>query len=204
MRGRNRRHTRCSPNHLPSRRVKWRRQNIKLIPGPAILHLQPYRWELGRLGSTHSDGNTVPQTVIGCPLSGSAFSYSLQSVGIQRLIRASRTQAATISSCSGEKSVLDTFPSSLLDLTALLFRLGVMIVGKEGLGFFGYNPSSQFFLHHPVLCLQPGRLVRPLSACINSYSRYRQTLAVLRMLRRASHTQLQEEHFLGLIRKTIL
>lgn len=113
------------------------------------------------MGSTHSDGNTVPQTVIRYSLSGSSFSYSLQSVGIQRLIRASLAQAATISSSSGEKSVLDKFPSSVLDLTALLFRLGVMTVGKEGLGFFGCNPYSQFFLHHPVLCLQPGRLVRP-------------------------------------------
>lgn len=100
--------------------------------------------------------------------------------------------------------MLDKSPSSLLDLTALLFRVGGMTVGKEGLGFFGCNPYSQFFLHHSVLCLQPGRLVRPLSACINSYSRYRPTLAVLRMLRRASHTQLEEEHFLGLIRKAIL
>lgn len=43
-----------------------------------------------------------------------------------------------------------------------------------------------------------------LSAFINSNSKYRQMLAVLRMLCSASHTQLEEEHFLGLIQGMIL
>lgn len=45
------------------------------------------------------------------------------------------------------------------------------------------------------LCLQSGLLVLQLSAFINSKSKYRQMLAVPRMLRKASHTRLERTIF---------
>lgn len=76
-----------------------------------------------------------------------------------------------------------------------------MTVGKKGLGFFWSSNRCWFLLLlSAVLCLQSGLLVLQFSVLINSKSKYRQMLTVPRMLCKASHTQLEKEHFLGLIR----
>jgi hypothetical protein len=91
----------------PLHKRHWRKEQIKLIPGPNVpLHYECHhvaqKWELGSLRTTNTNGNIIPWTGIEVPSVKFPFSHSDQglpeSVEIKRFIRVS-----TISSLTKEK-----------------------------------------------------------------------------------------------------
>lgn len=133
--------------HPLSRRVKWRRLNIKFIRGPAVLHLPPWSHRDGKQGVRGPPAHRGPSFHRQIPSSTpTSLIFSRPPIGV------SRAQAVTTSSSSREASALDKCPFSSLALTALLLSLGSLQWERRSWVYLGPSPYCGFFPNHQQCC----------------------------------------------------